>query len=68
MKHARIEWGGQVHDAVEAEGQLEITSGDHQGRRLSLDEVVWLKAVGVICETLNRDCGWGFPVIGSQGF
>lgn len=42
MKHARIEWGGQVHDAIEAEGQLEITSGDHQGRRLSLEEVVWL--------------------------
>jgi 5-oxopent-3-ene-1,2,5-tricarboxylate decarboxylase/2-hydroxyhepta-2,4-diene-1,7-dioate isomerase len=42
MKHARIEWGGQVHDAIEAHGQLELRSGEHQGRRLSFDEVVWL--------------------------
>ena len=42
MKHARIQWNGKVHDAIEAEGQLELTSGDHQGRRLSFDEVVWL--------------------------
>lgn len=42
MKHARIQWDGKVHDAIESEGQLELTSGDHQGRRLSFDEVVWL--------------------------
>lgn len=42
MKHARIQWSGAVHDAVEAGGQLELRSPGHEGQRLSFDEVVWL--------------------------
>jgi 5-oxopent-3-ene-1,2,5-tricarboxylate decarboxylase/2-hydroxyhepta-2,4-diene-1,7-dioate isomerase len=42
MKHARIQWGGKVCEAIEAAGQLEVTSGDHRGRRLAFDEVEWL--------------------------
>ncbi len=42
MKHARIQWAGAVHDAVEVDGQLELRSPGHEGRRLSFDEVVWL--------------------------
>lgn len=42
MKHARIRWAGAVHDAVEADGQLELRSPGLEGRRLPFDEVVWL--------------------------
>jgi len=42
MKHARIAWAGAIHDAVEAEGQLELLTPAFRGRRLAFDEVVWL--------------------------
>ena len=42
MKHARIAWAGAVHDAIEADGQLELLTPAFRGRRLSFDEVVWL--------------------------
>ena len=42
MKHARIAWAGAIHDAVEADGQLELLTPAFRGRRLSFDEVVWL--------------------------
>ena len=46
MKHARIAWSGALHDAVEADGPqgscLLLTQGPHAGRRVGLDEVVWL--------------------------
>jgi len=42
MKHARIAWAGAIHDAVESDGQLELLTPAFRGRRLSLDEVVWL--------------------------
>ncbi|TNF63432.1 MAG: 2-hydroxyhepta-2,4-diene-1,7-dioate isomerase [Burkholderiales bacterium] len=42
MKRARIAWAGAVHDAVEADGQLELLTPAFKGRRLCLDEVVWL--------------------------
>jgi len=42
MKHARIAWAGAVHQAIEADGQLELQTPGFGGRRLSFDEVVWL--------------------------
>ena len=42
MKHARIAWAGAVHEAVEADGQLELLTPAFKGRRLSADDVVWL--------------------------
>ena len=42
MKHARIAWSGAIHDAIEADDQLLLTQGPHAGRRVGLDEVVWL--------------------------
>ena len=42
MKHARIAWAGAVHDAIERDGQLELQTPAFKGRRLSLDEAVWL--------------------------
>jgi 5-oxopent-3-ene-1,2,5-tricarboxylate decarboxylase / 2-hydroxyhepta-2,4-diene-1,7-dioate isomerase len=42
MKRARIAWAGAVHDAIEAEGQLELLTPAFRGRRVGFDEVVWL--------------------------
>ena len=42
MKRARIAWAGAIHDAVESDGHLELLTPAFRGRRLSLDEVVWL--------------------------
>ena len=42
MKKARIAWAGAVHDAVEADGQLQLLTPAFQGRRVGFDEVVWL--------------------------
>jgi 5-oxopent-3-ene-1,2,5-tricarboxylate decarboxylase/2-hydroxyhepta-2,4-diene-1,7-dioate isomerase len=42
MKHARIAWAGAVHDAIEADGQLELLTPAFKGRRVTFDEVVWL--------------------------
>jgi 5-oxopent-3-ene-1,2,5-tricarboxylate decarboxylase/2-hydroxyhepta-2,4-diene-1,7-dioate isomerase len=42
MKRARIAWAGAVHDAIEADGQLELLSPGFKGRRVSFDDVVWL--------------------------
>ena len=42
MKHARVAWAGAVHDAVEAEGQLELLTPAFKGRRVDFEDVVWL--------------------------
>jgi 5-oxopent-3-ene-1,2,5-tricarboxylate decarboxylase/2-hydroxyhepta-2,4-diene-1,7-dioate isomerase len=42
MKRARIAWAGAIHDAVEADGQLELSTPALRGRRVGFDEVVWL--------------------------
>ncbi|HPP97688.1 MAG TPA: fumarylacetoacetate hydrolase family protein [Ottowia sp.] len=42
MKHARIAWAGAVHEAVEADGQLELLTPAFKGRRVDFDDVVWL--------------------------
>ncbi len=42
MKHARIAWAGGIHDAVEADGQLELLTPAFKGRRVGFDEIVWL--------------------------
>ena len=42
MKRARIAWAGAVHDAIEADGQLELLTPAFKGRRVTFDEVVWL--------------------------
>ena len=42
MKRARIAWAGGIHDAVEADGQLELLTPAFKGRRVGFDEVVWL--------------------------
>lgn len=42
MKHARIAWAGAVHDAVEADGRLELLTPALRGHRVGFDEVVWL--------------------------
>ena len=42
MKHARIAWAGAVHEAVEADGQLELLTPAFKGRRIGFDDVVWL--------------------------
>jgi 5-oxopent-3-ene-1,2,5-tricarboxylate decarboxylase/2-hydroxyhepta-2,4-diene-1,7-dioate isomerase len=42
MKHARIAWSGAIQQAVESDGQLQITQGPHQGLRVDFGEVVWL--------------------------
>ncbi len=42
MKHARIAWAGTVHDAIEADGQLELRTPAFKRRRVGFDEVVWL--------------------------
>jgi 5-oxopent-3-ene-1,2,5-tricarboxylate decarboxylase/2-hydroxyhepta-2,4-diene-1,7-dioate isomerase len=42
MKHARIAWAGAVHEAVEADGQLELLTPAFKGRRVGFDDVVWL--------------------------
>jgi 5-oxopent-3-ene-1,2,5-tricarboxylate decarboxylase/2-hydroxyhepta-2,4-diene-1,7-dioate isomerase len=41
-RHARIAWAGAVHEAVEADGQLELLTPAFAGRRVGLDDVVWL--------------------------
>ena len=38
MKHARVAWGGAIHDAVERDGQLLLANG----RLVAQDAVVWL--------------------------
>jgi 5-oxopent-3-ene-1,2,5-tricarboxylate decarboxylase / 2-hydroxyhepta-2,4-diene-1,7-dioate isomerase len=38
MKHARVKYQGQIHSAIESEGQLLLQSG----ARVSLDAVTWL--------------------------
>jgi 5-oxopent-3-ene-1,2,5-tricarboxylate decarboxylase/2-hydroxyhepta-2,4-diene-1,7-dioate isomerase len=50
MKHARIAWSGAIQQAVESEGQLLITQGPHQGRRVGLDEVVWLPPLAPVAK------------------
>ena len=42
MRRARIAWAGAVHDAVEADGQLELLTPAFRGRRVGFNEVVWL--------------------------
>ena len=42
MKRARMAWAGAIHDAVEADGQLQLLTPALRGRRLSFDEVIWL--------------------------
>ena len=42
MKHARIAWAGALHDAVEADGRLDLLTPAFKGRRVGFDEVVWL--------------------------
>ena len=42
MKRARIAWAGAVHNAIEADGQLELLTPAFKGRRVCFDEVVWL--------------------------
>jgi len=42
MKHARIAWAGAIHEAVESDGKLLLTRSPWAGKRLKLDEVVWL--------------------------
>ena len=41
-KRARIAWAGAVHDAIEADGQLELLTPAFRGRRIGFDEAVWL--------------------------
>ncbi|MBS3996368.1 MAG: fumarylacetoacetate hydrolase family protein [Hydrogenophaga sp.] len=48
MKRARIAWAGAVHDAIEADGQLELLTPAFQGRRVGFDEVVWLPPLAPI--------------------
>ncbi len=38
MKRARVAYAGAIHNAIESEGQLELTDG----RRVAQDAVVWL--------------------------
>ena len=42
MKRARIAWAGGIHDAVEADGRLDLLTPAFKGRRVGFDEVVWL--------------------------
>ena len=42
MKHARVLFDGQVHDAQERDGQLLLTTGAHAGRAVAFDAVRWL--------------------------
>lgn len=42
MKHARIAWCGAIHDAVDADGALELQTPALRGRRVPYDEAVWL--------------------------
>jgi len=42
MKSARIAWAGSVHDAIEADGQLELLTPAFKGHRVGFDAVVWL--------------------------
>jgi 5-oxopent-3-ene-1,2,5-tricarboxylate decarboxylase/2-hydroxyhepta-2,4-diene-1,7-dioate isomerase len=42
MKRARIAWAGAVHDAIEADGQLELLTPAFKGHRVGFDDVVWL--------------------------
>lgn len=42
MKRARIAWAGAIHDAIEADGQLELLTPAFKGRRVAFDDVVWL--------------------------
>ena len=42
MKHARIAWGGAIHEAIERDGQLELRTPAFRGQRVGFDDVVWL--------------------------
>jgi 5-oxopent-3-ene-1,2,5-tricarboxylate decarboxylase/2-hydroxyhepta-2,4-diene-1,7-dioate isomerase len=42
MKRARIAWAGAVHDAVEADGQLQLLTPVFKDRRVGFDDVTWL--------------------------
>ena len=48
MRRARIAWAGAVHDAVEADGQLELLTPAFRRRRIGFDEVVWLPPLAPI--------------------
>jgi 5-oxopent-3-ene-1,2,5-tricarboxylate decarboxylase/2-hydroxyhepta-2,4-diene-1,7-dioate isomerase len=54
MKKARIAWAGGIHDAIEAEGQLELLTPAFQGRRVGFDEVVWLPPFSSALSPLAR--------------
>ena len=41
-RRARVAWAGAVHDAVEADGQLELLTPAFKGRRVAFEDVVWL--------------------------
>jgi len=58
MKHARIAWAGAVHDAIEADGQLQLLTPAFQGRRVGFDEVVWLPPL-VPASPARTACGPG---------
>ena len=50
MRHARIAWSGAIQQAVESDGQLLITQGPHQGRRVAFDDVVWLPPIAPVSQ------------------
>lgn len=41
MKRARVAYAGQIHEAVEADGRIQLSNGKH----VAEDEVVWLTPV-----------------------
>ena len=46
MKHARVAFAGEVHEAVETNGQLRLTDG----RLVSFDDVVWLPPIRPVAQ------------------
>ena len=42
MKHARVMFDGQLHDAQERDGQLLLTTGAHAGHTVAFEAVRWL--------------------------
>jgi len=48
MKQARIAWAGAIHDAIEADGQLQVLKPAFSGCRVDFQDVVWLSPLAPV--------------------
>jgi 5-oxopent-3-ene-1,2,5-tricarboxylate decarboxylase / 2-hydroxyhepta-2,4-diene-1,7-dioate isomerase len=56
MKHARVLYQGQVHDAIAADDMLLLQSGPQQGQRVGMDAVRWLPPLAPVSQARTILC------------